>query len=59
MKTGGGMEVQLHVFLTSTLGGCEWSASRPCRSIRGKRPGDPFDRRLGGPQNRSGCRGYY
>jgi len=28
VKTYGGMEVQLHAFLTSALDGGEWSASR-------------------------------
>jgi hypothetical protein len=31
MKTYGGMVVHIHVFLTSALVGCEWSASGPCR----------------------------
>jgi hypothetical protein len=34
---------------TSALGGGEWSASRP-----GRFPRYPLDRRLGGPQSRSG-----
>jgi len=29
MKTYGGVEIQLHAFLTSALDGGEWSASRP------------------------------
>jgi hypothetical protein len=29
MKTYGGMEVYIHVFLTSALAGGEWLASRP------------------------------
>jgi hypothetical protein len=29
MKAYGGVEVELHIFLTSTLDGDEWSASRP------------------------------
>jgi hypothetical protein len=40
-------------FLTSALVGGRWSASRPGRFT----PGYPFDRRLGGPQSRSGRRG--
>jgi hypothetical protein len=45
-------------FLTSTLDGGEWSASRPGRALpRGKDPRYPLDRRLGGPQSRSGHRG--
>jgi hypothetical protein len=29
MKAYGGMDVQIHIFLTSELVGGEWSASRP------------------------------
>jgi hypothetical protein len=40
MKTYGGVTVEIRVFLTSTLVGGEWSASRPCRFIPGeKAPG--------------------
>jgi hypothetical protein len=35
MKTYGGVEVLIHVFLTSALDGGEWSASRPCRFTPG------------------------
>jgi hypothetical protein len=31
MKVYGGVDVQIHVFLTSTLVGGEWSDSRPSR----------------------------
>jgi hypothetical protein len=31
MKTYGGVDVQIYVFLTSALVGGEWSASRPSR----------------------------
>jgi hypothetical protein len=31
MKTYGGMDVSIHIFLTSALVGGEWSASRPGR----------------------------
>jgi hypothetical protein len=31
MKTYGGVDVQIHIFLTSALVGGERSASRPCR----------------------------
>jgi hypothetical protein len=31
MKTYGGVDVQIDIFLTSALVGGEWSASRPCR----------------------------
>jgi hypothetical protein len=37
MKTCGGVDAQIHVFLTSALVGGECSASRPCRFIPGKR----------------------
>jgi hypothetical protein len=54
----GGEEVQLYSFLTSALDGGEWSASRPCRALPwGKDPRYPLNRRLGGPQSRSGRRG--
>jgi hypothetical protein len=35
MKTYGGMDVQIHIFLTSPLAGGEWSASRPGRFAPG------------------------
>jgi hypothetical protein len=53
MKTYGGVDVLIHIFLTSALVGGEWSASRPCRFTPGKSPRYPFYRRLGGPQSRS------
>jgi hypothetical protein len=37
MKTYGGVDVQIHVFLTSAQVGGEWSASRPCRFTPGER----------------------
>jgi hypothetical protein len=40
----------LHAFLTSALDGGEWSVSGP----QGKIPWYPLDRKLGGPQSRSG-----
>jgi hypothetical protein len=36
MKNYGVVDVQVHVFLASTLDGGEWSASRPCRFIPGE-----------------------
>jgi len=51
----GGMEVKLHVVVTSALDGCDWSASRSIHftsTVKSRRY--PFDRRLGGPQTRSG-----
>jgi hypothetical protein len=35
MKAYGGVDVSIHVFLTSALAGGEWSASRPCRFTPG------------------------
>jgi hypothetical protein len=52
MKAYGGVDVKFHIFFTSTLVGGEWSASRSAIY-----PRYPLDRRLGGPQTRSGCRG--
>jgi hypothetical protein len=58
MKTYGGVEEQLHAFLTSGLDTGEWSASSPGRfTLRGKNPRHPLNRRIGGPQSRSGRRG--
>jgi hypothetical protein len=31
MKANGGVDVWIHIFLTSVLAGGEWSASRPAR----------------------------
>jgi hypothetical protein len=40
MKTYGGVDVSIHVVLTSALVGCEWSASRPGHFVPGgKAPG--------------------
>jgi hypothetical protein len=37
MKVYGGVDVYIHIFLTSTLVGGEWSASRPDRFTPGER----------------------
>jgi hypothetical protein len=58
MKAYGGVDVYIHIFLTSVLAGVEWSASRPGPLyLRGKSPRYQLDRMLGGPQSRSGKRG--
>jgi hypothetical protein len=36
MKVYGGVDVLIHIFLTSALVGGEWSASRPGRFTPGK-----------------------
>jgi hypothetical protein len=53
MNAYGWVVVQIHILLTLALVGGEWSASSP----RGKSPRYPLDRRLSGPQGRSGWRG--
>jgi hypothetical protein len=40
MKAYGGVDVQIHIFLTSALAGGEWSASRPFRFIPGETASD-------------------
>jgi len=52
MKTNGGMEVQLHGFLISVLGGVEWSDLRSDHFILGEKY--PLYRRLSGVQSPSG-----
>jgi hypothetical protein len=37
MKVYGGVDVEIHVFLTLTLAGGEWSDSRPGRFTTGER----------------------
>jgi hypothetical protein len=37
MKAYGGVDVQIHIFLTSALAGGEWSASRPDHFNPGER----------------------
>jgi hypothetical protein len=58
MKACGGVDVEIHIFLTLTLAGGEWSASRPGRfTPEKKRPWYPLDRRLGGHKTQYGRRG--
>jgi hypothetical protein len=53
MKPYGGVDIQIHIFLTSALVGGEWPASRPGRFTPGKRDpgthliGDCVDPRAG------------
>jgi hypothetical protein len=47
---GGERRYSFYSFSASALDGGEWSASRPGRAL----PPVPLDRRLGGPQSRSG-----
>jgi hypothetical protein len=37
MKACGGLDVYIHIFMTSSLAGGEWSSSRPGRSASGER----------------------
>jgi len=46
MKTDGGVEVQLHVFLTLTLDENQWLVSHPGDFSTGEKF---LDKRLGGP----------
>jgi hypothetical protein len=53
MKAYGGVHVYIHIFLTSSLVGGEWSASRPAALPPGSSPWYPLYRKLCGPQSRS------
>jgi hypothetical protein len=55
MKAYGGVDMWIHVFLTSALVGGECSASRPgpFLYLRGKSPRYPLDRSVGGLRYRS------
>jgi hypothetical protein len=59
MKMFGGVEVQLHAFLTSKLDGGEYSASHPGSrfTARERALAHPLNRRLGGLQSWSACGG--
>jgi hypothetical protein len=54
MKAHWGVEVSFTHSLTVALDGGEWSAFVPAALTPGKKNWYPFDRRLGGPQSRSG-----
>jgi hypothetical protein len=56
MKVYSGVDVWIHIFLTSALVGGEWSASLSAALPQGNSPRYPLDWRLGGPQSRSGRR---
>jgi hypothetical protein len=49
MKAYGGVDIEIHIFLSSEIVGGEWSASRLGRAT----PGIPW---IGGPRSRSGRR---
>jgi hypothetical protein len=53
-RRGGGVVVQLYPFLTSALDVGDWTTSRPGRFTLKKEPQCPLNKRLGGPQSRSG-----
>jgi hypothetical protein len=58
MKAHGGVDVESHIYMPSALVGGEWSAHAPAALPLGKKPPRcPLDRRLTGPQSRSGRRG--
>jgi hypothetical protein len=42
MKAYGGVDVYIHIFLTSALVGGKWSASLPCRFNPGEDPPVPI-----------------
>jgi hypothetical protein len=51
IKTYGGADAQIHVFLTLALVGSEWSVSRPCNFTQGERaPGTHWIRGWVGPR---------
>jgi hypothetical protein len=51
MKTCGGMDLYIHIFLTSALAGGQQSASRPCRFTPGERaPGTQWIEGWVGPR---------
>jgi hypothetical protein len=57
MEAYGGVEVYIHILLTSAPAVGEWSASLPGLFNPGERAPQPLDRRLDGHQSRSGRSG--
>jgi hypothetical protein len=58
MKAHGGVDLQIHIVLTTAVAGGEWSASRPACLTPGERaPRYRLNRRLDEPQSRSGRHG--
>jgi hypothetical protein len=47
MKTYGGVDIQIHVFLISALVVREWSASHPRNFTPGKDPSAPTEQEIG------------
>jgi hypothetical protein len=47
MKTYGGVDIYIHIFLTSKLAGGEWSASCPGRFIARERALGPIGKKVG------------
>jgi hypothetical protein len=56
MKAYKGVDVQIHIFLTSVLPGAD-QLHAPAVLRPGKSSRYPLNRRLGGPQNQSGTSG--
>jgi hypothetical protein len=54
MKVYGGVDVKIHISLTSALVGAECQLHALAALPPGKKPQYPLDRRLGGPQRKSG-----
>jgi hypothetical protein len=56
MRAYGGVDVQLHTFWTSVIGGV-FSSTSQLVYLRGKKPRYPVNRRLRVNQSRFGCFG--
>jgi hypothetical protein len=57
MKAHGGVDVQIHIFLTSVLVEVTGQLHAPADFAPGKDPRYPLDRRLSGPESPSGRHG--